>query len=240
MTTRESNIGESQVEPMVFVPISQPVAAPAGSAGALRREPLLKRPFDLLLALLGLISSSPLWLLITVAIKREDGGPVFYTQQRWGRGGRPFTAYKFRTMLANVDKLHGVRPANEKDQFVTHVGRLLRATGMDELPQFINIARGDMSFVGPRALAVTERVDNGRGERVNYTQLAAFNERQSVHPGLTSIATIFCSKYARVRHKFRYDLLYIRHQSFALDLWLILLSFWISFRGKWETKDRKL
>lgn len=204
------------------------------------REPFFKRPFDILLAILGLVTSAPLWLAIAVAIKLEDGGPIFYVQERWGRGGKPFRAYKFRTMTVNADRKYGVKPANEKDHCITRVGRVLRATGMDELPQFINILKGDMSFVGPRALAVDEFVDDGNGNRKSYAEFPMFRQRQAMRPGLTSLATIYTPKYGSVRRKFRYDLLYIRRHSFWLDLRLIFLSFWISFRGKWEAKDRKL
>ena len=204
------------------------------------REPILKRPFDIILAILGLVTSAPLWLAIAAAIKLEDGGPIFYVQERWGRDGQPFKVFKFRTMSANAAAEHGVKPANEKDDCVTRVGRVVRATGMDELPQFLNILMGDMSFVGPRALAVDEIVDDGNGNRKRYPELPMFQMRQTVRPGLTSLATIYTPKYCSARRKFRYDLLYIRRQSFWLDLRLVFLSLWISLCGKWEMTDKKL
>jgi len=112
---------------------------------------MLKRLFDILLSSFGLIGSSPLWLLFASAIKLEDRGPVFYKQKRMGKNGRIFKALKFRSMIPDAEKHTGAVWASENDPRVTKVGRILRATAMDELPQLWNIFRGDMSFVGPRA-----------------------------------------------------------------------------------------
>jgi lipopolysaccharide/colanic/teichoic acid biosynthesis glycosyltransferase len=206
---------------------------------ALLREPALKRPIDFILASIGLLLSAPLWALVALAIKLEDGGPVFYMQRRWGRGEQLFVVRKFRTMIPDADKRYGILQARESDDRITRVGRFLRACGMDELPQLLSIWKGDMSFVGPRALAVGELVDDGMGNIRTYEHTPGFRERLSVRPGLTSIATIFIAKDSSPRRKFRYDMLYIRKQSTALDIYLIALSFWISFRGKWETRGEK-
>lgn len=203
-------------------------------------EPLLKRPLDFTLATLMLIFSAPLWLVIAVAIKREDNGPIFFRQQRWGRGGTTFTALKFRTMIPDADKYHGTRQATKNDSRITRVGKVLRAMGLDELPQIVNIWRGEMSFVGPRALAVGELIKNKQGHYVPYDDIPGFYERLAVRPGLTSLATVYIPKDAPPRRKFRYDIFYIRHLTFKLDLWLIGLSYWISFRGKWESRERKV
>jgi lipopolysaccharide/colanic/teichoic acid biosynthesis glycosyltransferase len=143
-------------------------------------------------------------------------------------------------MIPDSDEKYGIRQAAHNDERITRVGAILRKMGLDELPQLINIARGEMSFVGPRALAIGEVIEDGKGNYIPYDQLPAFHERLAVRPGLTSLATIFIPKDASPRRKFRYDLLYIRKQSIGLDLYLIALSFWISFRGKWETRGRKL
>jgi lipopolysaccharide/colanic/teichoic acid biosynthesis glycosyltransferase len=120
------------------------------------------------------------------------------------------------------------------------VGRLLRATAMDELPQLWNIFSGDMSFVGPRALMPAEIEVRGDGTAVRIEDVAGYEARHRVRPGLTGIAQIFADRDITRRHKFRLDLLYIRRQSFWLDLKLILLSFWITFRGTWERRGSKL
>jgi lipopolysaccharide/colanic/teichoic acid biosynthesis glycosyltransferase len=204
------------------------------------REPFLKRPLDIILSLFMLILSIPVFLPIALAIKLEDGGPIFYRQERWGRRGKHFRTYKFRTMVSNSDQDFGIIPAIENDHRITRVGRILRAMGLDELPQIINILFGEMSFVGPRSLAVGEIVMDKRGQSMQYDNIPGFWERLRVRPGLTSLSTIYIPKDATPRHKFRYDLLYIRKQSFWLDLRLIALSFWISFRGKWESREHKL
>jgi lipopolysaccharide/colanic/teichoic acid biosynthesis glycosyltransferase len=205
-----------------------------------RATPLLKRAFDVILSGTGLIFSSPLWLAIAASIKMEDGGPVFYWQERVGRGGRSFRGFKFRSMVPDADKKYGLVQAKEDDPRITRVGRLLRATAMDELPQLWNIFKGDMSFVGPRALAVQEVEVNGNGESVSLEDIPGYEERHSIRPGLTGITQIFADRDVPRRKKFRYDRLYARRQSFGLDMKLIALSFWITFRGKWEVRGRKL
>jgi lipopolysaccharide/colanic/teichoic acid biosynthesis glycosyltransferase len=203
------------------------------------REPWLKRPLDVTLSSLMLVLSAPVSLLIALAIKLEDGGPVFYRQERWGRGGTRFRAYKFRTMVPHSDRVFGIKQATENDARITRVGRVLRAMGLDELPQMISIFLGEMSFVGPRALAVGEILHDEKGRRVDYEEIPDFWKRLSVRPGLTGVTTIYKAKDISPRKKFRYDLLYIRKQSFWLDLRLIIMSFWISFRGKWEHREKK-
>jgi lipopolysaccharide/colanic/teichoic acid biosynthesis glycosyltransferase len=208
-------------------------------AGRLPKEPFLKRPLDMALSLLMILLSLPPSLLVMAAIKTEDRGPVFYKQERWGRNGTRFKALKFRTMIPSSDKDFGIKPAEENDHRITRVGKLLRATGLDELPQIINIFLGHMSFVGPRSLAVGEIIRDKSGRVTDYRNVPGFRRRLRARPGLTSIATIYIPKDSPAHRKFRYDLLYIRRQSFLLDLRLIFLSFWISFRGKWETRHRK-
>ena len=203
-----------------------------------RREPAMKRPLDVGLSLLMLVCSAPVWALVALAIKLEDGGPVFYRQRRWGRSGGEFSVRKFRTMVADADQRFGPRQAREGDDRVTGVGRVLRSWGVDELPQLISIFLGEMSFVGPRALAIGER--DADGNPLHYERVAGFVERLAVRPGLTGIATVYLPKDAPVHRKFHVDRLYIRRQSFWLDVRLIMASFWISFRGNWETRERKL
>lgn len=204
------------------------------------REPLLKRPLDVALSFLMLLLSAPVSILVAIVIKLEDGGPVFYRQQRWGRFGKRFSVLKFRTMIADADQKFGLKQAVENDHRITRVGSILRATGLDELPQIINILRGEMSFVGPRALAVGEIIYDEAGKQLDYENVRGFYERLAVRPGLTSLATVHIPKDSLARRKFRYDNFYVRKQSLQLDIWLIAVSFWISFRGKWETRQKKV
>jgi lipopolysaccharide/colanic/teichoic acid biosynthesis glycosyltransferase len=200
----------------------------------------LKRLFDICLSSLGLVISAPLWFIIPLAIKLDDGGPVFYLQERVGKDGRIFNVIKFRSMVPNAEEKTGPVQALEEDPRVTRVGRLLRATAMDELPQLMNILKGDMSFVGPRVLRPQEREVAGDPNVLEIEQVPGYRERLVATPGLTGLAQVYLPTDAPRRKKFRYDLLYIQKQSFGLDLKLIFLSFLITFRGKWEYRGKKV
>jgi lipopolysaccharide/colanic/teichoic acid biosynthesis glycosyltransferase len=200
----------------------------------------LKRLFDICLSSLGLVISAPLWFIIPLAIKAEDGGPAFYFQERVGKRGQIFKLLKFRSMIVDAEKETGAVQATADDPRVLRVGRLLRATAMDELPQLINIFKGDMSFVGPRALRPAEKEVHGDGTVVEIEAVPRYGERLEVTPGLTGLAQVYLPTDAPRRKKFRYDLLYIRRQSFGLDLKLIFLSFLITFRGRWEYRGKKV
>jgi lipopolysaccharide/colanic/teichoic acid biosynthesis glycosyltransferase len=198
-----------------------------------------KRSLDVVLSGVGLLASLPLWALAALAIKLEDRGPVFFSQERVGQGGRVFHVYKFRSMVPNAEAVVGALQARENDPRITRVGRYLRATAMDELPQLWSIFKGDMSFVGPRALRPGEIEVTGDGRHEALEDVPGFAQRCRVPPGLTGVAQIFAARDIPRRHKFRYDRVYIRNQSFWLDLRLIMLSFWITFRGTWEARGRK-
>jgi lipopolysaccharide/colanic/teichoic acid biosynthesis glycosyltransferase len=197
---------------------------------------IAKRSFDIFLSGFGLLLSSPFWILFSIAVKLEDGGPVFYGQRRVGQYGRQFKSWKFRSMVPSADeKLQ----AKDQDSRITKVGRLLRATAMDELPQLWNILVGEMSFVGPRALMPEEIEVNSNGELVPMEDIPGYAFRHQVLPGLTGVAQIYAPRDIPRRNKFRYDRLYIQRQSFWLDLRLIMLSFWITFRASWEVRGDK-
>jgi lipopolysaccharide/colanic/teichoic acid biosynthesis glycosyltransferase len=200
---------------------------------------MAKRALDIVLSVLGLALSSPLWLICAAAIKIEDGGPIFFRQHRVGRGGRTFNALKFRSMRPDAEAATGAIQADEDDPRVTRVGRRMRATAMDELPQLWNILIGDMSFVGPRALRPGEIEADSDGRVVHLEEIPGYHLRSSVRPGLTGVAQIYAARDIPRRHKFRYDRLYIAKRSWMLDLRLILLSFWISLLGTWEARGRK-
>lgn len=199
----------------------------------------MKRLLDILLSGTGLLLSVPVWLAAAAAIKLEDGGPVFFSQDRVGRGGRVFRVLKFRSMVPDAEGRVGALQAAYGDSRITKVGRILRATAMDELPQLLSIFRGDMSFVGPRALRPGEIEVRGSGQMEALEDVPGFIERCRVPPGLTGVAQIYAPRDIPRRQKFKYDRLYIRRRSFGLDLRLILLSFWITCRGTWEVRGRK-
>jgi lipopolysaccharide/colanic/teichoic acid biosynthesis glycosyltransferase len=198
-----------------------------------------KRLLDMSLSGAGLILSMPVWLAAAVAIKVEDGGPIFYGQERVGKDGRIFHVLKFRSMIPDAEAKVGALQASANDPRVTRVGRLMRATAADELPQLWNIFRGDMSFVGPRALRPGEIEVGSGGVHVRLEDVPGFADRCRVAPGLTGIAQIYAPRDIPRRQKFQYDKLYLRAQSFGLDLRLIFLSFWITARGSWEVRGKK-
>jgi len=169
---------------------------------------LPKRLFDLLGALAGLIAFSPAMAVIAGAILLEDGWPVLFRQERLGRRRRPFTILKFRSM---------------RDGRITRVGRMLRATGLDELPQFINILRGDMSAVGPRPLTESDVTRLG-------WMAPRYDFRWRVLPGLTGLAQVTEARSGRL--SLGLDRRYVARQSLSLDLRLVAVSFAINALGK--------
>jgi lipopolysaccharide/colanic/teichoic acid biosynthesis glycosyltransferase len=200
---------------------------------------IAKRALDVGLSAMGLIGSAPVWAAFAAAIKLEDGGPVFFRQERVGQGGRVFEALKFRSMRPDAEEQVGALQAQHGDPRVTRTGRVMRATAMDELPQLWNILRGDMSFVGPRALRPGEIEAGSDGRFVKLEEVPGFEARTAVRPGLTGIAQIYAPRDVPRRQKFRYDRLYVARRSWLLDVRLILLSFWISVLGTWEVRGRK-
>jgi lipopolysaccharide/colanic/teichoic acid biosynthesis glycosyltransferase len=199
----------------------------------------MKRAFDVLIAGSGLLVLSPIAMLIAVGIKLEDGGPVFFTQERVGLGCRVFCAYKFRSMIVDAERTTGAIQATENDPRVTRMGRLLRATAFDELPQLWNILRGDMSVVGPRPLRPGEADTTADGALLALSAIPGYEQRHRIRPGLTGLAQVYAPRDLARTGKFRYDLLYQRRASLALDLRLILQSFWITLRGRWEHRMPK-
>lgn len=201
---------------------------------------MLKRAFDVLVSGAGLLVFSPVSLLIALAIKLDDGGPVLFSQERVGRHGRVFLAHKFRSMVVDAEKLTGAVQATVNDPRVTRVGRLLRATAFDELPQLWNIFRGDMSVVGPRPLRPGESDTTADGAHLPLSSIPGYEARHRVRPGLTGVAQIYAPRDLPRTGKFRYDLLYQRRAGLGLDVRLILLSFWITLRGRWEDRGPKV
>jgi lipopolysaccharide/colanic/teichoic acid biosynthesis glycosyltransferase len=198
-----------------------------------------KRGFDLLLSSFGLLLSLPLWVVILLAIKLEDGGPILFIQKRWSRFGRVIRVFKFRTMIKDAERIYGSLQATADDPRITRVGKILRATALDELPQLLNIWLGEMSFVGPRALPKNEIQRRERDGGIEDSAISGFDIRLAVRPGLTGLAQVYAPRDVPRRHKFRYDRLYIRRQSLCLDLRLVLLSVWITLRGGWEQRGHR-
>ena len=201
---------------------------------------MMKRVFDCALAGLGLAASAPLWALLALAIKLEDGGSVFFRQARVGLNGRVFDALKFRSMVPDAEARTGPVQATENDPRITRTGRFMRSTALDELPQLWNIFAGDMSFVGPRPLRPGEVEVRGDGQLIPLDQIPGYAARHRVRPGLTGLTQVYASRDISRTSKFRLDQVYLRRASFWLDLKLILVSFWITGTGAWEKRNRRI
>lgn len=197
----------------------------------------VKRLWDIVLSLLLLVVVSPIFLVTTVAIWLEDRGPVFFKQKRCTKDAKVFEILKFRSMVVDAEK-DGVVPCQENDSRITRVGKIIRATRIDELPQLVNILKGDMSFVGPRPERV-EHVEQYQKE------LPEFKYRMRVKGGLTGYAQIFGKYNTSAYDKLRLDLIYIENQSLLLDLKLMMLTIRTIFQlesteGFSEEKSRNM
>ena len=182
----------------------------------------VKRVEDLVLSIPALILAAPVMAVIAIAIKLEDGGPVFYRQKRATIGGKAFDILKFRSMIVDAEKPGVSIPATDHDPRITKVGRIIRACRLDELPQLLNIIKGDMSVVGPRP------------ERLEHMQkygedIPEFYYRLKVKGGLTGYAQIYGRYNTSAYDKIRLDLMYIEHYSLILDIKLILMTIRILF-----------
>ncbi len=177
-------------------------------------EEFFMRCLDTVGSILALLVFAPAIILFSVLIKISSAGPVFYKQKRVGKDGKVFTLYKFRTMVKDAEKEVGPVLASRDDPRVTKIGRILRTTRLDELPQLLNVLRGDMSLVGPRP------------ERPHFVkQHKALHElRLAVKPGLTGLAQIRSFYDLKPKHKIKYDYLYIQKRSFLLNLYILFLT----------------
>ncbi|MDE2824022.1 MAG: sugar transferase [Chloroflexota bacterium] len=197
----------------------------AGISGVIRDG--YKRPFDLTIIVLAHILLLPLfavlWIGIPLAIWLGDRGPPFYLQERVGRSGKRFQVIKFRTMVSDAESETGPVWAAERDSRTTRIGRFLRAFRLDELPQVINILRGEMSVVGPRP----ERPE--LVERFSR-DVPGFSERVRVRPGVAGLAQVRGTAQTRPRDKLRYDNLYIETLNPWMDIKLLVLPVWVVLR----------
>lgn len=195
------------------------------SVGFTAAERALKRMFDLILLLVLLGPALLAMLLLGAAVAIGSGFPVLYTQERVGRLGRPFRVYKFRSMMKDAEEETGPVLAWSDDNRVTPVGRFLRQSRLDELPQFMNILRGEMSFVGPRP------------ERPEFVRIFSAKEpyyslRLRVKPGLTGLAQIYGSYDLPAEEKLKYDLYYLSHYSPALDFLILVRTLAVPLQPK--------
>ena len=189
----------------------------SSSSHASRKFLLLKQGFSLTLSLFGLLASFPVLVLIAIAIKLDSKGPILFCQKRVGKNGKEFTLYKFRTMIDGADSDGQHRPAQANDDRFTRVGRWLRRTRFDEVPQMFNILRGDMDFVGPRPFVPSQEQECAK-------EIPFYSQRWAVKPGVTGWAQInhgYCASIEDNIEKAAYDLYYIKHMSIGLDLFIL-------------------
>jgi len=177
---------------------------------------------DISTSLILLILAAVPMLIISILIKLTSRGTVIYKQERVGKDGKTFTLYKFRTMVKAVEKMVGFSPATEKDPRITKIGKWLRITRLDELPQLLNVLKGQMSLVGPRPENLY-RVENHE---------ALQSLRLVVKPGLTGLAQIRSFYDLHPKHKIKYDLLYIQRRSLALNIYILLQTIPVVFSKK--------
>ncbi len=195
--------------------------------GQLPPVPWGKRGFDLIVSGLCLVISLPVWVIGAFLIWFEDPGPLLFVKNSVSKGGRNFHQFKFRTMICGAEEHTGPVLSQQDDQRVLRIGRILRKTALDELPQLVNILRGDMSFVGPRPQRTV----------LVHAYLQSMPEyawRHAVLPGLAGLAQVAGDYYLTPRQKLRFDRLYIRYSGLGFDLKLAFLAFMLTFWFRWQ------
>lgn len=192
---------------------------------------IIKRILDFVFALILLILLSPLFLIIAVLIKIDSEGSVFFKQDRLGKDGKVFKIYKFRTMCQNAEKKGSGIYTYEEDPRITRVGRFLRKTSLDELPQLINILKGEMSFIGPRPPVPYHPY--------KYEEYPADAKRRfEVLPGMSGYAQVNGRTELSWSEKFKYDIEYVDNYSFWLDVKIFFLTIYNIFAGKNVYSDK--
>ena len=191
-------------------------------------QSIIKRFIDIILSVSALVILFPINVLIGLIIQITSAGGIFYTQIRLGLNGNRFTLIKFRTMHANSEKTTGPVWADKDDPRITAVGKVLRKYHLDEIPQLLNVLRGDMCIVGPRP--ERPQIIDDLVQDIPY-----YSRRLKVRPGITGWAQImgvYDSSVADVHNKLKHDFYYIENMSLLLDIKIIFLTVWAVFRGK--------
>ncbi len=189
-----------------------------------------KRIFDVVFSILALIITAIPMLIVAIAIKIESKGPVIFKQERVGKNGKVFCMYKFRSMCEGAEQMEGGVYCTKGDKRVTKVGKFIRATSIDELPQFLNILKGDMSLIGPRPV-LTYYPKNWE----EYTEEEL--KRFVVRPGITGWAAVNGRKTNTVKTRFEYDNYYVEHLSFGLDFKIFFMTIKAIFTNEGNEDD---
>jgi len=187
---------------------------------------MIKRLFDFFVSLLGLIILSPIFFLVAILVKLSSRGPIFFNQERYGKDGKIFKLVKFRTMKVGTENLYSVEQLREFEMFkddprVNRLSKFLRKYALDEIPQLINILKGEMSFVGPRAYYLDR-----------YKRNAELKQRLVVKPGLTCLSAVGGGVKLSEEESLKLDLEYIKRKNFFLDISILLKSVFLVVSGK--------
>lgn len=188
---------------------------------------MLKRGFDIFISFFLIIFLTPILIFIATCIKVTSKGPVFFFQERPGKNGKLFKIFKFRTMELGSEKMIKGVEVLKNDPRVTKIGKILRRTKIDELPQLINVLKGDMSLVGPRP----ERVDSLN----DYTD--EISKRLLVRPGMTGLAQVSGNIYLTLQERYELDIYYVKNQNFLLDIKILLRTIGVVLFGEERYKD---
>lgn len=204
-----------QIDDILLLNVKPPHLSPGQRA--------LKRTFDILGALAGIVLSSPFLIILPILIRLTSKGPALFRQERLGRGGEEFTLYKFRSMTTDAEKSTGPVLASENDPRITRLGKFLRETRLDELPQLFNILSGEMSLVGPRP-------ERAHFVREFFDTVPSYQYRMSVKPGITGLAQVYGRYSTTATRKLRFDLMYIYDYSLVLDIKILLKTIQVVFK----------
>jgi exopolysaccharide biosynthesis polyprenyl glycosylphosphotransferase len=199
--------GTQQIDDMLVISIKPPLLSIS--------QQIYKRMFDVIVSTMVIIVASPFLLVLFLLIPLTSKGPALYKQERIGLNGNPYWIYKFRSMIQDAEKGTGPVLATDRDPRITLIGRFIRAVRLDELPQLLNVLKGEMSLVGPRP---------EREYFINQfkQKIPDYSYRLTVKPGITGLAQVVANYTTPVNDKLRFDLLYVRNYSFWLDLKILL------------------
>lgn len=193
-------------------------------------EKLIKRLIDIVLSLIVLVLFLPIWTLVAILIKFTSKGPILFIQNRPGKYGKIFKIYKFRTMKPGSEKMVKGKEVMNDDDRVTVIGKLLRRSKIDEIPQVINVIRGEMSLVGPRP----ERISSLKEYDENI------KKRLNMKPGMTGLAQVSGNIYLSLEDRYKFDVYYVENFSLWLDIKIIKRTFGVLFYGEEKYLDKCL
>ena len=185
-------------------------------------QKLIKRVFDIIISLIVLIPFLPIWIIVAILIKITSTGPVLFLQERPGQNKQIFKVYKFRTMIPGSEKMVKGQEVFKEDDRITVIGKFLRRSKLDEIPQVLNVLKGEMSLVGPRPERVASLAD--------YS--VEISKRLNMRPGMTGLAQVSGNIYLSLEERYKFDVYYVEHFSILLDLKIIVRTVGVVLFGE--------